>query len=283
LGFKDEYEPGMVGKAKHKRQWNVFGSPHAGYMMKKAKKYLNMLLIGANSQIKKWEGPIEFMIQFKNFKKSSQRVPRFQMFWKERYPILGEKTTQTNFDTHYIYHPAWAARILAQVRPSLHIDISSSLHFCTMLSAFIPVQFYDYRPAKLRLSGLESNHGDLMHLPFSENSIESLSCMHVVEHIGLGRYGDPLDPDGDLKAIAELKRVLRKGGSLIFVVPVGQPKIRFNAHRIYSYEQIISYFPGFQIEQFALIDDLGELRINAEPGDVARQKYGCGCWHFVKY
>ena len=79
--------------------------------------------------------------------------------------------------------------------------------------------------------------------------------MHVVEHVGLGRYGDPLDPDGDLKAMAELQRVLAAGGSLLFVVPVGKPKIMFNAHRIYSYEQILSYFNELELKQFALIPD----------------------------
>ncbi len=232
--------------------------------------------------IKNISGQHEFRQEFRRFYRMQQNHSRFQINWEERYPILNEKTPTTHFDSHYTYHPAWAARILAQTRPSLHIDISSSLHFCTMVSAFIPVEFYDYRPAELNLSGLESKRGDLTHLPFADDSVESLSCMHVVEHIGLGRYGDPLDPDGDLKAIAELKRVLRKGGSLLFVVPVGQPKILFNAHRIYSYEQIASYFSGFQMKQFSLVSDFGKFIINASQMDADQQNYGCGCWWFIK-
>jgi hypothetical protein len=68
--------------------------------------------------------------------------------------------------------------------------------------------------------------------------------MHVVEHVGLGSYGDSLDPNGDLKAMSELKRVLSINGNLLFVVPVGKPRVMFNAHRIYSYEQIIECFKG---------------------------------------
>src|SRR5436853_180080 len=83
-------------------------------------------------------------------------------------------------------------------------------------SAFIPVEFYDYRPANVQLSNLTAEAADLLALPFAEGSVESLSCMHVVEHIGLGRYGDPLDPNGDLKAIAELRRVLAPAGTLLF-------------------------------------------------------------------
>ena len=65
---------------------------------------------------------------------------------------------------------------------------------------------------------------DLISLPFEDGSFHSLTCMHVVEHIGLGRYGDQVDPDGDLMAMKELERVTAKLGNLLFVVPVGIPK-----------------------------------------------------------
>jgi SAM-dependent methyltransferase len=202
--------------------------------------------------------------------------------WRERYPCLGENTGTTYFDAPYIYHPAWAARILKKTQPSMHIDISSTLNFCAIASAFVPVEFYDYRPAKLALDNLICRQGDLTQLPFEDGSVESLSCMHVVEHVGLGRYGDVLDPDGDLKAIAELKRVLASGGSLLFVTPVGKPKIRYNAHRIYSYDQVVSYFAGLQIQQFALVDDKDRFLVDANPAYANQQEYGCGCWWFKK-
>jgi hypothetical protein len=204
------------------------------------------------------------------------------LIWKDCYPCLGENTATTSFDAHYTYHPAWAARIVSQLQPSVHVDISSSLNFCAIVSAFVPVEFYDYRLTELTLDNLECKHGDLMDLPFQNESVESLSCMHVVEHIGLGRYGDPLDPDGDLKAIAELERVLAKGGSLLFVTPVGKPRIQYNAHRIYSYDQVISYFSGLRIQQFALVDDKGQFIINANPSYASQLEYGCGCWWFKK-
>jgi SAM-dependent methyltransferase len=211
-----------------------------------------------------------------------QSKERFLLSWNDRYPFLEDKTNTTPFDAHYIYHPAWAARIIAEIHPAVHIDISSSLNFCTIVSAFVPVDFYDYRPVKLTLSGLNCRRADLLNLPFQDNSVDSISCMHVIEHIGLGRYGDLLDPDGDLKAISELVRVLSKGGSLLFVIPVGKPKIRFNAHRIYSYEQITSYFSGLRIEEFALVDDNGKFVPNVDPSIVDKQNYGCGCWWFKK-
>lgn len=176
-------------------------------------------------------------------------------------------------------------RILAITKPVEHVDISSSLYFVSMVSAFIKVKFYDYRPADLQLSNLESEHADLTSLPFNNESIKSLSCMHVVEHIGLGRYGDPVDPDGDIKAITEIKRVLSQGADLLLVVPIGKPKIMFNAHRIYAYEQIMDYFKDFELKQFALIPDNpedGGLILDAIEKMADEQSYGCGCFWFRK-
>src|SRR2546423_10328582 len=150
---------------------------------------------------------------------SARRLP---ISWDERRPCLEDRTEHCAFDRHYIYHTAWAARILATSRPARHVDISSSLYFSAIASAFVPIDYYEYRPVNIHLPNLRAATADLHDLPFTDTSVASLSCMHVVEHIGLGRYGDDLDPDGDLKAIAELQRVLAPDGSLLFVVPVGR-------------------------------------------------------------
>jgi SAM-dependent methyltransferase len=228
----------------------------------------------------------KFLAQFWSFARMSKARKDFKPPSSgDLFPKLGEATAQTGFDHHYIYHPAWAARIVAKTKPPVHVDISSTLHFCSMLSAFVPVKFYDYRPAKLELDNLESGRADLTKMPFLDNSIASLSCMHTVEHVGLGRYGDPLDANGDLKAVAELKRVTARGGNLLFVVPTGRPKVMFNAHRIYSYRQIINYFDGFVLKNFALVTDDGQGRDfieNASEQEANRQIYGCGCYWFQK-
>ena len=215
------------------------------------------------------------------FRKKADK--RFKLSPRDFYPCLRDKTFKTGFDAHYIYHTSWAARKVKEINPARHTDISSSLYFSGIVSAFIPVDFYDYRPADLNLSNLTSAADDLTKLSFADNSLKSLSCMHTVEHIGLGRYGDPLDPAGDLKAIGELKRVLAQGGSLLFVVPVGYPvRIEYNAHRVYSFEMIREYFKELSLKEFALIDDAGKFIENADPETVKAQRYGCGCFWFVK-
>lgn len=229
---------------------------------------------------------VRYLTDFFRFREMAGRgSQRFQIRLWDCHPCLGDRETSTSFDRHYVFHTAWAARVVSEIMPSVHVDVSSSLHFCTILSAFVPVRFYDYRPADLRLDKLVSEAGDLLALPFADRSVESLSCMHVVEHVGLGRYGDPLDPNGDLKAIDELKRVLAPGGTLLFVVPVGRPRLMFNAHRIYSYDQVLDFFGDFELEEFALIPDepaQGGLVRGASREMVEGQRYGCGCFRFRK-
>ncbi len=227
----------------------------------------------------------EFKKEFDKFAALAKKDKRFDVKWEERFPCLEDKTASTGFEPHYMYHPAWAARIIAANKPAEHVDISSTLYFSAMLSAFVPVKFYDYRPAKLKLKGLSMGAEDLTRLSFADNSIVSLSCMHVLEHVGLGRYGDPLDPSGDMKAAAELSRVLAKGGDLLFVTPVGRPRVEFNAHRVYAYRQVLEMFSGLQLKEFSLIpDDATEngMIVGASEKETDKQNWGCGCFWFKK-
>lgn len=221
----------------------------------------------------------EFRLLSKNNKQ------RFLLSWKDRYPCLYEATSAATFDRHYIYHTAWAARILANTKPKIHYDFSSSLYFSTLVSAYIPIVFYDLRPPDLFLSQLETKNANLTCLSLKNKSVHSLSCMHVVEHIGLGRYGDPLEPEGDLKAMKELQRVLANGGDLLFVVPIGTPKIMYNAHRIYSFQQIRDSFDELVLKEFSLLPDKlnnDGLVKNASSELADKQKYACGCFWFTR-
>jgi SAM-dependent methyltransferase len=247
------------------------------YLKHYAKRIVKDILIQFPKRVLRFFEYLGEFFRFRNMNKKRSKV-RF----RDAYPCLKDKIQNTPFDHHYTYHPAWAARVLAKTRPDLHIDISSILSFNVVLSAFIPVKFYDYRPADLQLSNLESGFADLKQLPFTENSIHSLSCMHTIEHIGLGRYGDELDAYGDIKAINELKRVLKPGGDLLFVTPVGIPKIEFNGHRIYSFEQIMEYFSPLTLTNFSMVPDQGGFIENADPSLVSQQTYGCGCFWFKK-
>ncbi len=192
--------------------------------------------------------PQEYMANRDEFvRQMSMHPTRFRM--GPDLPIIHEDKEQ-GFDRQYIYHCAWAARTLKRLFPSYHVDIGSSLYFVAMLAAFIPVAHYDFRPPDLHIQNLAVGHADLLHLSFETDSVMSLSCMHTVEHVGLGRYGDSIDSEGDLKAMCELKRVVAPGGHLLFVVPLGDPIIFYNAHRQYAREQIVDAFTPMKLEDF---------------------------------
>lgn len=237
----------------------------------------------AKAEVRRRQKLMNFRRQFEDFSRQTG-AQRIRAEWKDRRPFIDDGTDFTEFDRHYVYHPAWAARILKRIDPELHVDIGSSLFFVSVISAFVAVKFYDFRPAQLQLEGLEVLTADACSLQFEDRSIRSLSCMHVIEHIGLGRYGDPLDPNADLKAMSELQRVLSVGGDLLFVVPLGRPRVVFNAHRIYSYGQIIAQFPELTLNEFALIPQSGPegLIIGASEERVSEEDYGCGCFWFSR-
>lgn len=207
--------------------------------------------------------------------------PRFTNVVYEKF--LEDDKETCDYDSHYVLHTAWAARVLAETKPQRHVDIGSSLYFVSITSAFVPIDFYEYRTTPLPLDQVSSSYADLKKLPFLDKTISSLSCLHTLEHIGLGRYGDEPDQGGDVKAARELYRVLADGGNLLVAMPVGLPTLVFNAHRIYSYGQVLALFPYLTLTEFALIPDEGrQLLRHCPPDKVQNQKYACGCFWFKK-
>lgn len=228
-----------------------------------------------------------FRAQFKQLtSREAHTHKRFSLDWENRLPCMDDAAATPNF-AEYFYHLAWAARKLVALNPPIHYDISSHSYFIGVLSALIPIRYFEYRHVPINLPGLETASADICCLPFADASIASLSCMHTVEHIGLGRYGDPLDYDGDLKAMKELKRVVAAGGHLLFVVPIGKPaRIEFNAHRIFAYEDIVSFFtPEMKLEEFSLIsyDNTGKYALTTHASEEeCSANYALGCFHFSR-
>jgi SAM-dependent methyltransferase len=201
---------------------------------------------------------------------------------RDFYPCLTDWTASTPFDPHYFYQGAWLARHLAEDRPALHVDVGSSVIMLSVLSAQVPTVFVDYRPLRAFLPGLLCVGGSILALPFADRSVASLSCLHVLEHIGLGRYGDPIDPAGAERAAAELARVLAPGGRLYFSTPIGREQICFNAHRVFAPQSVLRMFGALEANGFALVDDAGRFHPGARAKDAAALEYGCGMYVFTR-
>ncbi len=198
----------------------------------------------------------------------------------DSYPQLWDRLPTTPFDPHYFYQGNWLARRLASAKPTQHVDIGSSVLTVGVLSAHVPTIFVDYRPLMVRQSGLNCIAASITELPFHDASLQSVSCLHVIEHIGLGRYGDPLDVDGAQRAARELQRVVASGGALYLSTPIGRERICFNAHRVFSPSTILEYFVELTLRDFSYVGDDGKLIERVNPADVPTLDYGCGFFEF---
>lgn len=218
---------------------------------------------------------------FFNYKRLSEKAGQREKFYF--FPQIFDKDPSSHtFDKHYVYMDRWAFKNILEQKPVQHVDVGSSIRFLSMASAVTKLKFVDIRPVKLDLDNFECIEGSILKMPFADNSVNSLSCLHVAEHIGLGRYGDPLDPQGTIKACRELARVLAPGGKLYFALPVGKHAVYFNAHRVHTPGLIVQYFYSLTLRGFAAVGDDGNFVENAKIGDYDSSRYACGMFEFTK-
>jgi SAM-dependent methyltransferase len=158
--------------------------------------------------------------------------------------------------------------------PERHVDVGSLHMTIAMLSRVVPVTMVDLRPLPVSLDGLDFRQGSILAMPFEDASVPSVSSLCVVEHIGLGRYGDSLDPYGTEKALLELKRIVAHGGDLYVSFPIGAADaICFNAHRILSESRILDLMRPFELVEARYLDRHSLVCRRPEHESV-------GCYHF---
>ncbi len=194
----------------------------------------NVLAISYKLILFLWE-----FVQFLRLQNNSQ----YSTSIVDLYPCLTDRTSTTPLDPVYFYQDTWAARKIFQNRPDHHFDVGSSVKTVGIISQIIPVTMIDIRPIELALNNLYFKEGSILELPFDDNSIQSISSLCVVEHIGLGRYGDPLDQYGSDKAMNELIRVAKKNGYIYFTVPIESAnRVYFNGYRSFTRDYIVRAF-----------------------------------------
>lgn len=215
---------------------------------------------------------------------SSQKGMRIDI--SSIYPVLSDRYASAGIaGGHYFFQDLWAAKKIFASRPSRHVDIGSSVEgFIAHLLVFMAqVEVVDVRPLVSNVAGLKFIKDDATLLAnFGDNSLESISTLHAAEHFGLGRYGDPVDPDAHVKFMNSLVRVLKPGGRLYFSVPTGRERLEFNAHRILSPNTVVAGLAGLELISFSLVNDNGLFYENASMEEAAQQTFGCGLYEFRK-
>lgn len=200
------------------------------------------------------------------------------------YPCLFDRTSRSGIDTHYFYQSLWAFKKILAAGARAHVDVGSQVSFIGLLSASTRVVFLDIRPLVIRIPNYYGLAGSITSLPFRDASVDSLSSLHVIEHIGLGRYGDPIDPNGSIKAAREIVRVLAPRGRAYISVPIGRSRVQFNGQRVFSVADALALFKGLDIVEMAMVDASGTF--HDQSADISElgqgSDFGLGLFLFEK-
>lgn len=228
--------------------------------------------------------------QFQRQRVNSPYAGDFEVL--EHFPIYADRHAQAGVAAgHYFHQDLFAAREIFLRNPVRHVDVGSSIYgFVSHVASFREVEVLDIRPLHSVVQGIRFVQCDVMNLPNSFiGYADSVSCLHALEHFGLGRYGDPIDYDGWRKGLNSLTRMLLPGGTLYFSVPTGEPqRVEFNAHRVFSLPFLRdTLVQKLSIEKLAFVTDSGELIPEVDPysADATSSfgsRYGCSIWVLTK-
>lgn len=216
----------------------------------------------------------EYLILKKNIKNTG-----FRIF--PSHPYLFDKKDNNLKLQYFHFQDLWAFEKIKKYNILQLLDIGSNLNFITFASSICKINYMDIRLHKITINNINSIEGDITKIPYKDDSITNISSLSVIEHIGLGRYGDQIDINGMEKSVKEFERVLKKGGNLIVSFPIGKENIiEFNAHRISNLKFIEKLFTNFKMLDETFIfqnnfNDRKEFIKKNEPN-------GIGCFHFIK-
>lgn len=200
-------------------------------------------------------------------KYSSMNVrPEFAIKEEYLYPLIADKYDTSCILTGYFWQDLWAAKKIIAEGVKEHFDIGSRVDgfIAHLLAAGIKVNVIDIRPFPTKVEGLTTILDDATMLSqFEDDSISSISALCSLEHFGLGRYGDPVDPESCFQCMAQIQKKMKKGGRLYISVPIGQNRVEFNAHRVFYADTIISIFDQLNLVEYSVTDN-GDIEYNAD-------------------
>ena len=187
----------------------------------------------------------------------------------------------------YFHQDLWVARLIFEAQPRRHVDVGSRIDgFVAHVASFRSIDVFDIRPLAVSVPGVTFRQLDITANSDEFNSCcDSLSCLHALEHFGLGRYGDRVDVSGWRRGWERLVQMVEKGGTLYISVPIGPQRVEFDAHRVFAVPFLTDVFrEQCEIVRFAYVDDQGNFHPDVNlTREEALQAFGCtyGCGIFV--
>jgi hypothetical protein len=256
-----------------------------------------------NSNLKKMIKPLALNLQNIGFNPQKARSYKFySKFKKDKTEWLkqGGKITKTfmilsdysdsagTSKGHYFHQDLLVAKLINEHNPTRHIDIASRVDgFVAHVASFREIEVVDVRPLEKSVhENIKFRQADLMNSQ-DLGKTDSLSCLHAIEHFGLGRYTDPIDVDGHNKGISNLVNLVEDNGLMYISFPIGKnDEVHFNAHRVFHPTTILkhpSIEKNMRLIRFDFVDDNGDLHLSKSIEDVGAEiEYGCGIYTFKK-
>jgi len=225
---------------------------------------------------------LRYRKQRKEWVKQGGKISHSNMILSDYHDLAG------NAKGHYFHQDLLVAKFIHEQNPKRHIDIASRIDgFVAHVASYREIEIVDIRPLpKSEHKNIKFVKADLMN-PKELGKTDSLSCLHAIEHFGLGRYADPIDVEGHIKGIANLVDLVSKDGRLYISFPIGkQDEVHFNAHRVFHVESIFkhpSIKDNMNLVRFDYVDDFGNLHTEAKVQAVNPNiGHGCGIYTFQK-
>ncbi len=190
----------------------------------------------------------------------------------------------------YFWQDLLVARMIFEANPKRHVDIGSRVDgFVAHVASFREIEVFDVRPITTQIPGIAFKQADLMKpVEGMAGYCDSLSCLHALEHFGLGRYGDPIDPEGSERGFANMAGLLKKDGIFYLSVPIGVERVEFNANRVFDPRSILKMAANNSLRLSSLtIVQQGGAVMEVDPTDenlaeLAKQYYSLGIFVLQK-
>ena len=240
--------------------------------------------------------PIQFIKSIKSLNRYFIDLYKFQKINNKKLylkPCLTDWYEEGgSINNEYFWQDLLVSQMIYENRPIRHIDIGSRIDgFVAHVASFRKVEVFDVRPVYTKIPNVDFKQSDLMDSNFFDNDFgtcDSLSCLHTIEHFGLGRYGDPIVKDGYIIGLKNMASLICKGGYFYFSTPIGKERIDFNANRVFNPKEIyylIKNF-GFELSKLLIIKNgniIHEIKISLEEIDkLSYDNYNLGIFIFVK-
>lgn len=213
-------------------------------------------------------------------------------------PYLGDRYKEGgSTKNEYFWQDLLVAQRIFREQPLRHVDVGSRIDgFVAHVASFRPVEVFDIRPVNSDIPGVVFKQADLMSTDSvaalcagNEGYCDSLSCLHAIEHFGLGRYGDPVNPSGYRLGIENLSKLLLPGGRLYLSTPIGSQRVEFNANWVFNPNTILNVAnaAGLRLDELTVLDQQGGHETVLSPtveklDALAKEHYRLGIFHFRK-